>query len=52
MKFVGFILMRRSPDLTRKRLDIRNEEQVLEAGLMGYAEYKKRVRYKVIPFVW
>lgn len=31
---------------------IRNEEQVLEAGLDGYAEYKKRVRYKVIPFVW
>ena len=33
-------------------LRIRNEEQVLEAGLEGYAEYKKRVRYKVIPFIW
>ena len=31
---------------------IRNEEQVLEAGLEGYTAYKKRVRYKVIPFVW
>ena len=31
---------------------IRNEEQVLESGLEGYAAYKKRVRYKVIPFVW
>ncbi len=31
---------------------IRNEEAVLEAGLEGYAEYKKRVRYRVIPFVW
>ena len=31
---------------------IRNEEQVLEAGLQGYAQYKKKVRYKVIPFVW
>ena len=31
---------------------IRNEEQVLENGLEGYAEYKRRVRYKVIPFVW
>ena len=31
---------------------IRNEEKVLEAGLAGYAEYKKRVRYKAIPFVW
>ena len=31
---------------------IRNEEQVLEEGLQGYTEYKKRVKYKVIPFVW
>ena len=31
---------------------IRNEEQVLERGLEGYADYKKRVRYRVIPFVW
>ena len=31
---------------------IRNEEQVLEAGLEGYAEYKKRVKYRILPFVW
>ena len=31
---------------------IRNEEQVLEEGLEGYTEYKKRVKIKVIPFVW
>ena len=31
---------------------IRNEEQVLEEGLPGYREYKQRVKYKVIPFVW
>ena len=31
---------------------IRNEEQVLEKGLPGYAEYKQRVRYRVLPFVW
>ena len=31
---------------------IRNEEQVLEEGLEGYADYKKRVKYKVIPLVW
>lgn len=31
---------------------IRNEEEVLEQGLEGYKEYKQRVRYKVIPFVW
>ena len=31
---------------------IRNEEQVLEEGLEGYRDYKKRVRYKVIPYLW
>ena len=31
---------------------IRNEEAVLEQGLAGYADYKKRVRYKVIPGIW
>lgn len=31
---------------------IRNEERVLTEGLEGYAEYKKRVRYRLLPFVW
>ena len=31
---------------------IRNEEAVLEQGLEGYADYKKRVRYKVLPYIW
>ena len=31
---------------------IRNEERVLEEGLDGYREYRTRVRYKVIPFIW
>lgn len=31
---------------------IRNEEQVLEEGLEGYREYKQRVKYKVIPYIW
>jgi protein-S-isoprenylcysteine O-methyltransferase Ste14 len=31
---------------------ISNEEKVLEAGLDGYKEYKTRVKYKVIPFIW
>ena len=31
---------------------IRNEEQVLEQGLAGYAEYRRRVRFRLIPFVW
>ena len=29
-----------------------NEEKVLTEGLEGYAEYKKKVRYRLIPFVW
>ena len=33
-------------------LRIRNEEKVLEEGLDGYGEYRKRVRWKVIPFLW
>lgn len=31
---------------------IRNEEEVLEKGLVGYDEYMHRVRYRLIPFVW
>ena len=31
---------------------IRNEEEVLEQGLEGYADYKKRVKYRLIPGIW
>ena len=31
---------------------IKSEEKILEAGLEGYSEYKKRVKYRIIPFVW
>ncbi len=31
---------------------IKNEEKVLENGLEGYIEYKKRVKYRLIPFIW
>lgn len=31
---------------------IKNEEKVLEEGLEGYSEYKKKVKYRLIPFVW
>ena len=33
-------------------LRMKNKEQVLEEGLAGYKEYKTRVKYKVIPFIW
>lgn len=47
---VSFVIMLLYISIIAKR--IRNEEQVLEAELTGYAEYKRRVRYKAIPFVW
>ena len=31
---------------------IRNEEKVLEEGLDGYSDYIKRVKYRILPFVW
>ena len=31
---------------------ILNEEKVLTASLEGYVEYKKKVRYRLIPFIW
>ena len=31
---------------------IRNEEEVLVQGLEGYAAYRDKVKYKVIPFIW
>ena len=31
---------------------ITNEEKVLEAGLDGYSEYKKRVKYRMLPCIW
>ena len=29
-----------------------NEEKVLTAELDGYAEYKQKVKYRMIPFIW
>ena len=47
---VSFLIMLFYIPLIAKR--IKNEEKVLEAGLQGYTEYKQRVKYKVIPFIW
>lgn len=33
-------------------LRIRGEEALLEAELPGYSEYKKKVKYRLIPFIW
>lgn len=31
---------------------IQNEEKVLETGLCGYSEYKKQVKYRLLPLIW
>ena len=31
---------------------IRGEERLLEKELQGYAEYKQKVRYRLIPYIW
>ena len=31
---------------------IRNEEELLTSELQGYAEYKQKVKYRLIPFIW
>jgi protein-S-isoprenylcysteine O-methyltransferase Ste14 len=31
---------------------IKNEERVLTDGLKGYAEYKEKVRYRLLPLIW
>ena len=46
----SFVIMLAYIPIITKR--IRNEEAVLEAELQGYSEYKKKVRYRLIPFVW
>lgn len=45
-------LLLMSPCIFLLVLRIRNEEQVLHQGLSGYTDYTKRVRYRMIPFVW
>ena len=47
---ISFVIMLVYIPIISKR--IRNEEQVLEEGLEGYSDYKKRVKYRVIPFIW
>ena len=31
---------------------IKNEEKVLEKELKGYKEYKEKVKYRMIPYIW
>lgn len=47
---ISFAIFLIYPVIIAKR--IRNEEAMLEKDLDGYIEYKKKVRYRIIPFVW
>ncbi len=31
---------------------IKNEEMLLTEQLVGYSDYKKKVKYRIIPFIW
>ena len=48
--FFSFLMMLGYIPVIAKRIG--NEEMVLEDGLVGYKDYKKKVRYKMIPFLW
>ena len=47
---ISFIIFLIYPIIIIKR--IKNEEKVLEKELKGYKEYKKKVKYRLIPFIW
>ena len=47
---ISFVIMLGYIPVISKR--IKNEEEVLEQGLEGYAEYKKKVKYRMIPLIW
>ena len=47
---ISFVIMLAYIPIIAARM--RSEEKILEEGLEGYKEYKQKVRYKVIPFVW
>lgn len=47
---LSFVIMLGYIPVIAKR--IKNEEEVLEKGLEGYSEYKKRVKYRMIPLIW
>lgn len=48
--FYSFIIFLAYPFIIVKR--IKNEEKVLEKDLKGYKEYEKKVKYKLIPYIW
>lgn len=47
---ISFFIFLLYPFIIVKRIN--NEEKILEKDLVGYKEYQKKVKYKLIPFVW
>lgn len=47
---ISFMIFLIYPFIIVKR--IKNEEEVMERELKGYTEYKEKVKYKMIPFIW
>ena len=47
---ISFVIFLVYPLIIAKR--IKNEEQVLEAGLPGYTAYKQKVKWRMIPYIW
>ena len=47
---ISFVIFLIYPFIISKR--IKNEEEVLEKELKGYIDYKKKVKYRLIPFIW
>ncbi len=47
---IAFAVFLAYPFLIAARIE--NEERVLEEALVGYADYKKKVKYRLIPFIW
>ena len=46
----SFLIFLAYPFIIVKR--IKNEEKLLERELDGYIEYKQKVKYRLIPFIW
>lgn len=46
----AFLVFLAYPAIIARR--IRNEEEVLTAELPGYAEYKQKVKWRLLPFIW
>jgi len=48
--FISFVFFLMYPYIIIRRL--KNEEEFLEKSLEGYSEYKKNVKFRLIPYIW